>query len=202
VAGFVIYQTYYVFYRPQPRILRWKLPVPRDRGGTILEPLGDLPGLRKWVKDHFQSELPTAVLPFADVTERSKAEREIWYENNALVRALLNHVSQYDGDELKRDIGYRADMYHALGACRWASFGALGCAFIYIVAAYHKDVLHNWSESGVVLVIASWSSWFLYRVFRSNRKNAWYALTTQAKQGLLGWFTTHPSSPLAQIDHN
>ena len=196
VAGFVIYQTYYVFYRPQPRFLWWRLPVPRDRGGAILMPLVDLPGMRQWVEASLQASLPEEILPFADVAEREKAERERWYENNALVRGLLNYVAQRGGKELKSDIAYRADMYHALGACRWASFAASGCATIYVVVAYHADVARNWPESAMVFAIAVWSSWFLYRVFRSNRKNAWYALTAQARQGLLAWFTTHPESPL------
>ena len=195
VAGFALYQTYYVFYRPEPRVLRKRLRLPRDRGGTILRPLADLPDLGKWIKAHFGVPLPVKELGH-DGGERDKEERQIWYENNALVRSLLNYVAQRGGEAIKTDYGYRADMYHALGACRLAPPAAALCACAYALSAYHADF---WANSGVSAAVAIFiwaTAVFLLRIFDSNRKNAWYALTSQARQDLYAWFTTHPESPL------
>jgi len=195
VAGFALYQTYYVFYRPEPRILGWHLRLTRDRGGTILRPLSGLPGMSDWVNTHFKVSLPTGELSH-DGFERSKQDRQVWYENNALVRSLLNYVAQHGGEAIKADYGYRADMYHALGACRLAPPTAALVACIYALSALHADLWANPVVS-VVMALFIWSSaLFLLRIFDSNRKNAWYALTSQARQDLYAWFSSSPDSPV------
>lgn len=196
VAGFAIYQTYYVFYRPDPRLPGRHLRLTRDRGGTILRPLGEIPEMQRWVEAHFGVPLRNQVLPHDSGITRDKAARQIWYENNALVRSLLNYVAQYGGDAIKSDYGYRADMYHALGACRIAPPIAALCACAYALSAFHADLLANSHVSLAVAVFIWGSAFLLLRIFDSNRKNAWYALTYQARQDLLAWFTTNPDSPL------
>lgn len=194
VAGFVIYQTYYVFYRPEPRFLWRNLRMTRDRGGAILHPLAEVPGLSEWVERHTGSALPSKELPH-HVTTRSKEDRETWYENNALVRSLLIYAAQHDGEEIKADVTYRADMYHALGACRLAAPIAAMCTCIYALAVYHANVTANLVISACAILVVFASTAFLVYIFDSNRKNTWYALTSQARQSLLIWFTTHPESP-------
>jgi hypothetical protein len=194
IGGFLIYQLYYVFYRPRPRIFGIPLSRPKDRGGRILMPLNGITGLPTWIEEHFDARLPTAILPHS-LREPTEAQRSRWYENNALVRALLTYIAEHGGGELKRDIDYRADMYHALGACRLAATAAAPVAIVYVGVADHSSAFGNLVGSACVAILAGLASGGLYWVFRKNRKNAWYALTAQARQGLYSWFTTSEQSP-------
>lgn len=188
IAGYLIYQIYYRYYKPSPRILSYRLWrfQPLDRGGEILANFFDAEGAEGWVKDQLHIEGDFEVVQAEKV--RTDDEKLAWYRHNDIVRSLVNFTAQSGNTGVKDDYGYRSDVYHSLGACRLAVLlsGICGILYVFLGAAFDFAVsFERTLVSGVLVLVVCV---YLIRVFDRNREKSWHAITQQVGNDLAMWF--------------
>lgn len=188
IAGYLIYQIYYHYYRPAPVILRWR-PVrlqPKDRGGEILKHLLRVQGAEGWLNSHFRATESFAIVPRNEA--RDDRARKAWYEHNEIVRSLVNFAAQENYSQIKEDLGFRSDMYHSLGACRFAVWLSTLCAVAYVFLAQGENIGEMVERTLIGLVVVLFLTRSLHIVFDNNRSKAWLALTQQVGHDLALWY--------------
>jgi hypothetical protein len=215
-VGWICYQVYYFSYRPLV-LWRWGPWVRRDRGAEILEQLTQeqmvqvarlFPGdgvavsLRRPYVDPpaGRSKLSTLLKVNLAASERlglptrvqRNDYRRRWHANWDVVRGLMTLVADDDGQELKAEATTLGDVYHSIGAARFAMYGGLIAGAGYSVA----HMLRSGQQLGDVLPMA-----FLLLVFTVTfgsvlhrvRRHTWRRWVATLGRGLRLHFAVNPT---------
>lgn len=209
-TGWLCYQVYYFSYRPLV-LLRWGPWVRRDRGAEILEQLtqaqmarvaqlfpGD--GVAVPYKRPYQGKPKlSTLLKFRSAREelglparvQRDAFRRQWHANWDVVRGLMNLIADDNGAELKAEATALGDVYHGIGASRFAMYGGLlagsGYSAYQVLGSGHPTDKMSATFAVLLLVTAIFGS-ILHRV----RRHTWRRWVATLGRGLRLYFAAHP----------
>jgi hypothetical protein len=215
-VGFIVYQIYYVFYRPMflgwPMIWygRW---IRLDRASQVLSHFEE--DQIQALRDLFGAELdvsvahePEKLWPFRylrllrlsqdyrnrheDKTTARAAYRQRWHGNWDVLRAVIDISEASDATSgVKREYANLSDIYHALGATRMAIWGAWFAASGVTLAATVNlhEPLPNWLYG---LLSFSLITAMILVVLHETRRQTWFSASKSLLFGLRWIFDNHP----------
>ncbi len=215
-VGFIVYQVYYVFYRPMflgwPMIWygRW---IRLDRASQVLshfeedqiQALRELFGAQLDVsKPHEHEKLwPFRYLRllrfsqeyldrFEGKADARAAYRARWHGNWDVLRAVIDISEASDATSgVKREYANLADIYHSLGATRMAIWGAwFASAGVTLAATVNlHEPLANWLYG---LLAYSFITAVILVVMHETRRQTWNSASKSLLFGLRWILDNHP----------
>lgn len=204
ILGFVIYQIYYVFYRPvvdvhiplKSKSLHLYTIYTSDLGGAALQGLADNPLARGALTNAFNLKEPPIEWEWPPGDLKTDAEREeytsVLDERTRVMRSLLNLTYDTDDVQIKRSYTELVDIYHAIGACRAAIFVTSAVAIFDILAKHIDDFSDHPVPSSLVTVAAILAFRGAWIVIRVNRRDTWKTMTSQLSSDLRIWALRRP----------
>ena len=214
--GFLVYQTYYLFYRP--KVFLWPLPwhgrwVRLDRGSQVLSNFED--GQIEVLRELFGAPLDVSkpysrdrawlvrrvgmlkldagyISRFESRRAAQDAYRDRWYDNWDVLRAVVDISEAREATRgIKREYVNLSDLYHALGATRTALMGGwlfalAGCG----AAAIHRhERALDWLIGAACFSVASACA---VGVIHQTRRQTWTSAWKSLLYGLRWVFDHHP----------
>jgi hypothetical protein len=201
IFGFVIYQVYYAMYGPFIRLpppfhrLHWART--HDRGGEIFSGLS--PEDRERIAEALGSKSDLSPAPYFSCDK--KAYKDAWYANSHATRSVLDHLAVRGGEEIKRNYVALSDIYHALGACRYAVILAFSATAGYVALADRAGrFTESPGKSAVAIVGCFVITWAMVVICHLNRADTWHTMTKQLRSDLRVWVAAYPDFPEGPID--
>jgi hypothetical protein len=216
IFGFMIYQIYYVLYRPII-LHRWAR---FDRGAEIIKKLkkkdqrwiADVYGLKcgadgipKFIElvTHKTKPIPwfrvwrlQRLNPTGTVKKETKAKlekdyRKQWYRNATMVQSLTDMLGSNGADAVRSDYNTLSDVYHALGAIIIALWIAFVAAIVDVAAAHRMIVTGHPVRlaigGGTLFAVAI----VVTLICEHNRRDTLLTMTNQLAMDLRWWFNMH-----------
>jgi hypothetical protein len=215
-VGFLVYQLYYVFYRPIMLLWphrwhgRW---VRLDRGAQVLNELQ--PTQIQALRDLLDTDLEVSeahdkdeawphrwlgllklsdeyVSRHGDRPSAAEVYRSRWYDNWDVLRAIIDISDATEATRgIKREYVALSDLYHALGATRTALTAAWVFAGVStgIAAVQQGDGGLHWAIGVVMSGSLTAAVWF---VLHQTRRQTWKSARKSLVYGLRWIFDNHP----------